>query len=168
MSDGRLWIAKRGDKLPAYPAVYAMFGENSACLYVGSTVNLKSRIGSHRYRKMAVTVAVFPCAAGDLRDVEERIYRALKPSLNRASTIARSGYPALGNAEDFSLRLESCGGWWQWRCGTLSLGFRTVSDALDNWKKVKELFDESSIDIMRESARSLRQSTCLMWPRPVR
>lgn len=167
MSDGRLWIAKMGEKLPADSAVYAMYGEDSGCLYVGSTVNLKSRIASHRYRKMAVSLAVFPCAVEDLRDVEERIYKALKPSLNRATCIARSGYPSRFVEEDFTLRLESCGTYWSWKCGHLRLGFRTFADAMHNWKKVRELFSDSAIEIMRESSRSLRRDTCLMWHVPV-
>lgn len=164
MSGGRLWIAKMGDKLPEVSAVYAMYGGDLECLYVGSTVNLKSRIASHRYRKLAV----FPCSPEDLRDVEERIYRALRPSLNQASSISRSGYPSRPIREDFSLRLESRGTWWEWKCGSLSLGFRTIASALDNWPTIKELSTDRWINVMENSSRSLRQSSCFSMHVPLK
>lgn len=168
MSAVFLGIVRRREKLPEISAVYAMYGEDLECLYVGSTLNLKSRIAGHRYRKLAVSLAVFPCPEEDLRDVEERLYRAFKPSLNQASTIARSGYPSRPIAEDFTLRLESCGTSWRWRRGSLEVGYRTCAEALDNWKKAKEFLSDSSMEIMKESSRSLNQSTCLMWHVPVK
>lgn len=101
-TDGSRWIRAKllTDVFPSSAACYVIF-EGRKLLYIGSAVNLRSRLCGHRiyegligYREGAcdpkkVTVAYRPSLrVGDWAMVEIRLIRRLKPPLNRAPRVA--------------------------------------------------------------------------------
>lgn len=87
---GETWV--RFDKpftgyLPEYACCYCVYGPDDSLLYVGQTLNLKSRFYSHRASKAFPKDAYIKIRCGDkygdwaMREV--RLIRRLKPPLNQ-------------------------------------------------------------------------------------
>jgi hypothetical protein len=87
---------------PDVSGVYVLYGPKDECLYVGSSVNMRSRIATHQYRSLAARVECFPYSEDQLREREEGTIALLKPILNCATSIARKGQPSVTNTSKLS------------------------------------------------------------------
>jgi hypothetical protein len=79
------------DALPETSAAYALFDENGLCLYVGSSVRLRTRIFSHPLRGKFDSCRWVTCPPAKLEAVEQGLYLAAGPTLNKRR-IRRADY----------------------------------------------------------------------------
>lgn len=77
--------------IPAVSGVYVLYGEAGECLYVGSSIDMRARMGCHRYRKQAFRAEYHPCEEGELVKKEKELTGRLKPKLARAASVYRTG-----------------------------------------------------------------------------
>ncbi len=131
-----------------------LYGPSGECLYVGSSVNMKRRVASHKHRSLAARVDFHPCAEEDLRDKEEEMFLALRPSLNKTRVISRPNQPSVFWMER-EPTLEECGCYWQWRIGSISIAFRTKEEALGASSSVKAMLTDRTMALMESSLRSM-------------
>ncbi len=69
-------------KIPNKSGVYRLYAD-SVCVYVGSSIHLKTRLLSHRYREDADRVEWELLPAWRLREEEQRLIDLHSPVLNR-------------------------------------------------------------------------------------
>jgi len=139
-----------------YCGVYVFRDAEGACLYVGSSINMRGRIACHKHRKVYATVEMYLFPQDELRDREEDFVNALHPSLNKAKCITRSNRPSTMNPvrEYYPLTLESGSGYWEWVRGDYRIGFRTAAHALAAMPLVKKVLNDDAMELEWQSLKS--------------
>jgi len=73
---------------PAIPAcVYFLVDSTNVIRYVGQTIELVTRVSTHRHQKGLYRAFYIPVDIGDLTNLERALIRLLRPRLNGAVTI---------------------------------------------------------------------------------
>lgn len=65
------------------PGIYALYGDNGECLYVGQSRNMRKRVRDHRKTKNFARVEYHPCSLSALCENEHLAINQLHPKLNR-------------------------------------------------------------------------------------